>query len=150
MWTEITRPKYDRTGLRYASDLTDAEWRVIEPHMPAPKALGRPRTTDLREVVNAILYVLRSGCCSHAVLPSAWLRVQRGAGPVAKQPWGHGSRLFPRERCSIERAARRTGSPWLDWRRMQRGRLTQRRQHSSVRLSAKGEEDNAKIAMLTR
>ncbi len=62
MWTEITRPKYDRTGLRYASDLTDAEWRVIEPHMPAPQALGRPRTTDLREVVNAILYVLRSGC----------------------------------------------------------------------------------------
>ena len=62
MWTEITRPKYDRTGLRYASDLTDAEWRVIEPHMPPPKALGRPRTTDLRELVNAILYVLRSGC----------------------------------------------------------------------------------------
>ncbi len=62
MWTEITRPKYDRTGLRYASDPSDAEWRVIEPHMPAPKALGRPRTTDLREVVNAILYVLRSGC----------------------------------------------------------------------------------------
>lgn len=62
MWTEITRPKYDRTELRYASDPTDAEWRVIEPHMPAPKALGRPRTTDLREVVNAILHVLRSGC----------------------------------------------------------------------------------------
>ena len=62
MWTEITRPKYDRTGLRYASDLSDAEWRVIEPHMPPPKVVGRPRTTDLREVVNAILYVLRSGC----------------------------------------------------------------------------------------
>ena len=62
MWTEITRPKYERTGLRYASDLSDAEWRVIERHMPAPNALGRPRTTDLREVVNAILYVLRSGC----------------------------------------------------------------------------------------
>ena len=62
MWTEITRPKYDRTGLRYAGDLSDAEWRVIDPHMPAPKALGRPRTTDLREVVNAILYVLCSDC----------------------------------------------------------------------------------------
>ncbi len=61
MWTEITRPKYDRTGLRDASDLSDGEWRVIEPHMPAPKALGRPRTTDLREVGNASLYVLRSG-----------------------------------------------------------------------------------------
>ena len=62
MWTAITRPKYDRTGLRYASDLSDAEWRGIEPHLPPPKAVGRPRTTDLREVVNAILYVLRSGC----------------------------------------------------------------------------------------
>ena len=62
MWTEITRPKYARTGLRYASDLSDAEWRVIAPHMPPARAVGRPRTTDLREVVNAILYVLRSGC----------------------------------------------------------------------------------------
>ena len=62
MWTEITRPKYERAGLRYASDLSDAEWTLIEPHMPPSKALGRPRTTDLREVVNAILYLLRSGC----------------------------------------------------------------------------------------
>jgi transposase len=62
MWTEITRPKYERDGLRYASDLTDEEWSVLEPHMPSAKALGRPRTTDLREVVCAILYVLRSGC----------------------------------------------------------------------------------------
>ena len=62
MWTEITRPKYERKGLRYASDLTDGEWGVIEPYMPSPKGHGRPRTTDLREVVNAVLYVLRSGC----------------------------------------------------------------------------------------
>ncbi len=62
MWTEITRPKYDRRGLRYASDLTDAEWALIEPYLPPTKATGRPRTTDLREVVNAILYLLRSGC----------------------------------------------------------------------------------------
>ncbi len=62
MWTEITRPKYERDGLRYTSDLTDAEWTLIEPHMPPSKALGRPRTTDLREVVNAILYLLRGGC----------------------------------------------------------------------------------------
>src|SRR5512147_3133494 len=48
MWTEITRPKYERTGQRYASDLTDREWAVIEPLMPAPKRLGRPRETDLR------------------------------------------------------------------------------------------------------
>jgi transposase len=62
MWTEITRPKYERGGLRYASDLTDAEWAALEPLMPSAKAVGRPRTTELREVVNAILYLLRAGC----------------------------------------------------------------------------------------
>jgi hypothetical protein len=40
MWTEITRPKYEREGPRYASDLTDAEWALIEPHMPAVKRLA--------------------------------------------------------------------------------------------------------------
>ena len=40
MWTKITRPKYEREGRRYASDVTDAEWALIEPHMPAVKRLG--------------------------------------------------------------------------------------------------------------
>src|SRR5215472_11128531 len=62
MWTEITRPKYERAGRRYASDLTDAEWRLIEPYMPAVKRLGRPRETDLRAIVDAILYIARTGC----------------------------------------------------------------------------------------
>ena len=54
MWTEITRQRYERKDLRYASDLTDAEWRVIESHMPPAKALGRPRTTDSRPSHNAM------------------------------------------------------------------------------------------------
>ena len=62
MWTIITRPKYERAGQRYASDLTDAEWAVIEPHMPAAKHLGRPRETDLRAVLDGILYIARTGC----------------------------------------------------------------------------------------
>ena len=62
MWTEITRPMYERAGQRYASDLTDAEWGVIDPWMPTRKRLGRPREIDLRAVMNAILYMLRSGC----------------------------------------------------------------------------------------
>jgi transposase len=61
MWTEITRPKYERGGQRYASDLT-AEWALIEPHMPAAKSLGRPRETALRAVLDAILYIARTGC----------------------------------------------------------------------------------------
>ena len=70
-WTEITRRKYRRDGLRYASDTTDAEWTVIEPHMPPSAHCGRPRGTSLREVVNAIFYIalylrerLFRACCS--------------------------------------------------------------------------------------
>jgi len=46
----------------YPSDLTDAQWQELAPLLPAAKPGGRPRTVDMREVINAILYVLRSGC----------------------------------------------------------------------------------------
>jgi putative transposase len=47
---------------RYPTDLSDAEWTYIEPHMPAPKGYGRPRTHSLREILNAVFYLLKSGC----------------------------------------------------------------------------------------
>ncbi len=62
MWTDSTRAKYERDGLRYATDLTDAEFALIEPYLPSPRPLGRPRRTSLRTVIDGILYVLRSGC----------------------------------------------------------------------------------------
>lgn len=62
VWTEITRAQYRRAGLRYASDMTDAEWAVIGPLMPPPARLGRPRRRDLRTIVDAILYILATGC----------------------------------------------------------------------------------------
>ena len=52
----------------YPSDLTDAQWQIIEPLLPSPKPGGRPRTTNLREVVNAVFYLSRSGC-SWRMLP---------------------------------------------------------------------------------
>jgi putative transposase len=61
-WTEITRAHYRRDGLRYASDLTDQEWDVLAPFMPERSHLGRPRKVDLRAVMNAILYILATGC----------------------------------------------------------------------------------------
>lgn len=61
-WTEITRPHYRRDGLCYTSDLTDREWRLIAPFMPERRRLGRPRTVDLRIILNAILYILATGC----------------------------------------------------------------------------------------
>lgn len=61
-WTEITRLKYERNGLRYASDTADAEWAVIEPHLPPPARYGRTRKTKLRDVVDAIFYIAQTGC----------------------------------------------------------------------------------------
>lgn len=46
----------------YPTDLTDEQWRLIAPSIPAPKPGGRPRSVDLREVMNAILYLNRTGC----------------------------------------------------------------------------------------
>jgi transposase len=61
-WTEITRRQYRRDGLRYASNLTDVEWALVERLLPAASSVGRPRTTDLRRVVEAILYMASTGC----------------------------------------------------------------------------------------
>jgi len=61
MWTETTRAQHKRDGLRFASDLTDAEWAVLEPLLPPPSPVGRPPAWPRREIVNAIFYVLRGG-----------------------------------------------------------------------------------------
>jgi putative transposase len=61
-WTKITREKYRRDGLRYASDTTDGEWALIAPFMPKPCRLGRRREVVLRAVVNALFYIAATGC----------------------------------------------------------------------------------------
>src|SRR5476649_1221295 len=62
MWKPEHRRAAARHGVRYPSDLTDAEWAVIEPMIPPAKRGGRPREVNLREVLNAIFYVLSTGC----------------------------------------------------------------------------------------
>jgi len=69
MWTPATRKQHSRAGLRYETDLTDAEWEVIEPFLPGPCLLGRRRKWGLREILNAIFYVLRGGI-AWRLLPS--------------------------------------------------------------------------------
>ena len=46
----------------YATDLTDREWVLLRPLLPPAKPGGRPRSSNLRRILNAIFYVLRSGC----------------------------------------------------------------------------------------
>ncbi len=62
MWTRENRRLYDRKGLRYPSDLSDSEWTLIGPLIPPAKRGGRKREVDVREVLNAIFYVLGTGC----------------------------------------------------------------------------------------
>ena len=66
MWTAAARAQLARKGLPratpYATCLTDAEWRVVAPHMPPPASTGRPRVWTMRHVLDGVLYVLRTGC----------------------------------------------------------------------------------------
>jgi transposase len=67
MWTNKNRSLYDRSKLRYPSDLTDAEWALIEPLIPPAKRGGGKRTVNLREVINGIMYVLSTSCQWRAI-----------------------------------------------------------------------------------
>lgn len=68
-WTKTTRRDYERRGRRYASDLTDREWVLVAPLLPPAKQIGRPRTTALRDVLDAIFYMASTGC-QWALLPN--------------------------------------------------------------------------------
>ena len=67
MWTTENRGRYERSQLRYPSDLTDGEWALIKPLIPPAKRGGDKRTVDIREVVNGLMYVLSTGCQWRAI-----------------------------------------------------------------------------------
>ena len=62
MWTAETRRTYDRKGLRYPTDVTDAEWELARPFVAVPQRGSGQRRVDLREVLNAVFYILGTGC----------------------------------------------------------------------------------------
>jgi transposase len=68
MWTLENRPRYDRSKLRYPSDVTEEEWALISPLIPPAKKGGNKRTVDVRAVVNGVMYILSTGC-QWAALP---------------------------------------------------------------------------------
>ena len=67
MWTKENRSRYDRSRLRYPSDLTDEEWALVSPEIAPAKRGGNKRTVDVREVVNGLMYVLSTGCQWRAI-----------------------------------------------------------------------------------
>ena len=68
MWTQNNRARYDRSKLRYPSDLTDEEWSLIGPLIPPAKRGGNKRSVDERALVNGVMYILSTGC-QWAALP---------------------------------------------------------------------------------
>ena len=74
-WTGITRAEYNREFERYPSDMTDEEWSVAAPLLPPPRHGGRPRTADMRNVMNAILYLAQGG--------TAWRMLPKDFPPVS-------------------------------------------------------------------
>ena len=74
-WTGIARAEHNRESLRYPSDLTNREWALLVGFIPPAKSGGRRRTTDMREVVNAVLYIGSSG--------GAWRMLPKCFPPVS-------------------------------------------------------------------
>ncbi len=62
MWTNDNRARYDRSRLRYTSDVTDEEWAILGPLIPPATKGGNKRTVDVREIVNGVMYILSTGC----------------------------------------------------------------------------------------
>ena len=67
MWTNENRYRYDRSKLRYPSDLTDVEWTLIKPLIPPAKRGGNKRTVVMRDVINGLMYILSTGCQWRAI-----------------------------------------------------------------------------------
>jgi transposase len=103
MWTQEHRRIYRREGEGYPSGLRDAEWARLEPLIPGATPGGRPRKTDTRDVLDTVLYILRTGC-QWRYLPERyppWGAVWRTHSPPIRSPWPFGSS------CSGRRTRRR-------------------------------------------
>ena len=67
VWTVENRARYDRSKLRYPTDLTDAEWELAKTEIPRARRGGNKRRVDIREVINGLLYVLGTDCQWRAI-----------------------------------------------------------------------------------
>ena len=115
-WTETARREYARVSMRYASDLNDREWELVAPFLLPSKSIDRPRTTDLREMFNAILYLASNGC-QWRMLPSEYPKWRTVHAYFAKwsEPGPDGFSVLERalKKCGW-RGSYKTGAQILD------------------------------------
>src|SRR5215210_8976859 len=96
MWTNKNRGRYDRGKLRYPSDLTDEEWALVAPLIPAAKRGGNKRTVNLREVANGLMYLLSTGC--------QWAAIPKDLPPRTGRFGSEGWHRGQSDSCSRRRA----------------------------------------------
>lgn len=127
----------------YPNDLTDAQWALLEPLLPLPKPGGRPRSVDLREIVNALLYVLGSGCpwrhLPHDLppWPTVWtyFRCWRDDGTL--------ERLHEQLRAEVRQAAGRDPAPSAMILDSQSVKTTEKRGRAAMTLARRFRDANA-------
>ena len=111
MWTSKNRGRYDHSKLRYPSDLTDDEWRLIEPLIPPGRRGGGKRTVIMREVMNGLMYVSQLAVSGARSRKTCRRKAQSTTisicGPMTAH-WG-GSTTRPYEQCREQ--AEREASP---------------------------------------
>ena len=104
MWTNENRGRYDRSKLRYPSDVTDEEWGLLAPLIPPAKRGGNKRTVIEREIVNGLMYILSTGC--------QWASLPKDLPPRSTvndyfRRWDHDGTLdqpaFNRDRLNAEK-----------------------------------------------
>ena len=110
MWTSKNRGRYDRSRLRYPSDLTDEEWALVEPLIAPAKRGGNRRHVVVREVVNGLMYILSTGCQWRAIEgPAAALDALRLFRPMGL---GRHARSHPRRAlCAVPPSRLARGEP---------------------------------------
>ena len=111
MWTQAHRATYKQSGGGLPSDLTDAEWQCLEPLIPAAKSGGRPRKTDMRAAMNAIFYLLRTGCPWRYLPRGPFLRARRSTTSSASSRRRRVGAHLGRASYGAARSARPRGQP---------------------------------------
>jgi transposase len=105
LWTDKNRAKYDRDHLRYPSDLTDDEWAYVEPLIPPAKHGGVKRRTDMRAVMNGVMYILSTGC-QWRYIPKDFPRTLRSKATIRwRSCLARQTPARTRRRNTIQRAA---------------------------------------------
>ena len=111
MWTSKNRARYDRSKLRYPSDLTDAEWGLVEPLIPPGKTGGGKRTVNMREVVNGLMYILSTGCQWRAIPKTCRRKARSTTTSICGPMTAHWNESTTRFTSSV--ANERSGKPFL-------------------------------------